>query len=66
MLETPRSKEFLEWAGGERWAAIGTEFLWGTICLEQLSTDGHQFGYSGMTWYKMSQPVYLSAQVRYV
>ena len=28
-----------------------TEFVWGTICLEQLSTDGHQFECGGVTWF---------------
>ena len=51
MLNTPHPKEFLECARGERWVAVGTEFLWGTICLEQLSTDKHQFGCSSMTWF---------------
>ena len=51
MLNAPCPKEFLEYVGGEWWATIGTEFLWGTICLEQLSTDGHQFGCSGMIWF---------------
>ena len=51
MLNTLCPKEFLECAGGGRWAAVGTEFLWGTICLEQLLTDGHQYGCSGVTWF---------------
>ena len=41
MLNTPRHKKFLENAGGERWAIVATEFVWGTICLEKLLTDGH-------------------------
>ena len=61
MLNTPHPKEFLECAGGERWATVGAEFFWGTICLEQLSTNGHKFGCCGVT-----QPVSLSAQARYV
>ena len=34
---------------GERWATVGAEFFWGTICLEQLSANGHQFGCSCVT-----------------
>ena len=44
-------KEFLEYAGGERWPTVGTEFVWGAICLEQAPTDGHQLGCDGMTWF---------------
>ena len=40
-----------EYAGGERWATSGTEFIWDAICLEQLSTDRHEFGCGGMTWF---------------
>ena len=43
MLNTQRPEEFLECAGGERWAAV-------SVCLEQLSADGHEFGCSGVIW----------------
>ena len=44
--------KFLEYTRGKRWAALCTEFVWGTICLGQLLTDGHQFGCSGSTMLK--------------
>ena len=54
MLHTSCLKEFLEYAGSERWATVNTEFIWGPIYLEQLSTDGH-LGCSGVTWFLVVQ-----------
>ena len=51
MPHTPCLQEFLEYAGGERWPTICTEFVWRDICLEQVLTDEHQLGFGGMTWF---------------
>ena len=51
MPHTPCLKEFLEYAGGERWPTVGTEFVWNAVCLEQVTKDGHQLGCGGMTWF---------------
>ena len=38
-IHYPRLKEFLEYAGGERWAAVGTEFAWNSCRQIDISLD---------------------------
>ena len=39
MLNIPHPKEFLEYAGGEKWTAVGTEFVWNSYQQMDINLD---------------------------